>query len=216
MFSRSDVYEYISGLLQFDLAHGREAGTWYKYHNHVYGVGYLAEKIANVLGNVDSEKVWILGVMHDAGKIHERLEQRFHGLVGYEFFKDKDDEIARISLTHTFHFNRIPPYEKVERMFFGKKDDYEFVKDFLEQHPANEYDKIIQMCDSLANCSGYVTLEQRGEEFSQRYGIPVPDYMACGANQLKDYFDKRLGCDIYSLYSELPANFMLKSGVDYK
>ncbi len=216
MFSRSDVYEYISGLLQFDLAHGREAGTWYKYHNHVYGVGYLAEKIANVLGNVDSEKVWILGVMHDAGKIHERLEQRFHGLVGYEFFKDKDDEIARISLTHTFHFNRIPPYEKVERMFFGKKDDYEFVKYFLAKHPVNEYDKLIQMCDSLANCSGFVTLEQRGEEFAQRYKMPVPDYMIKGAYQLKDYFDKRLMGDVYSFYEDISCYFMLKPGVDYK
>lgn len=216
MFSRSDVYEYIGGLLQFDLAHGREAGTWYKFHNHVYGVGYLAQKMADVLENVDSDKAWILGVMHDAGKIHERFERRFHGLIGYDFFKDRDFDIARISLTHSFHFNRIPPYEKVERMFFGEKDDYEFVKDFLEQHSANEYDKLIQMCDSLANCSGFVTLEQRGEEFAQRYKMPVPGYMLKGAYQLKDYFDKRLGRNVYSFYEELSCDFMLNPGVDYK
>lgn len=216
MFSKSDVNEYIGDLLQFALAHGREPGTWYKFYNHVYGVGCLAQKIAEHIEDLNPEKAWILGVMHDAGKIHERLEQRFHGLIGYDFFKDKDDEIARISLTHTFHFNRIPPYEKVERMFFGKKEDYDFVKDFLTNNSVDEYDKLIQMCDSLANCSGYVTLEQRGEEFSQRYGIPVPDYMIEGAYKLKDYFDKRLGFDIYSLYSELPVDFMLKSGCDYR
>lgn len=216
MFSKSDAQDYVSGLLQFDLAHGREPGTWYKFHNHVYGVGYLAQKLADVLEDIDSEKAWILGVMHDAGKIHERLEKRFHGLIGYDFFKGKDDEIARISLAHTFHFNHIPPYEKVEKMFFGRREDYNFVADFLAQHSANEYDKLIQMCDSLANCSGFVTLEQREEEFSQRYNMPVPDYMASGANLLKDYFDKRLGRDIYSFYSQLSSDFMLMPGNDYK
>ncbi len=216
MFSKSDAQDFISDLLQFDLAHGRESGTWYKFHNHVYGVGYLAQKMADVLGYIDPEKAWILGVMHDAGKIHEQLEQRFHGLIGYEFFKDKDDEIAIISLTHTFHFNRIPPYEKVEKMFFGRREDYNFVADFLAQHPANEYDKLIQMCDSLANCSGFVTLEQREEEFSQRNNMSVPDYMASGANLLKDFFDKRLGRDVYSFYEEIPCDFMLTPGNDYQ
>ena len=61
MFSRSDVYEYISGLLQFDLAHGREAGTWYKYHNHVYGVGYLAEKIAISVISSWSKYMFLIG-----------------------------------------------------------------------------------------------------------------------------------------------------------
>lgn len=216
MFSKSDAQDYVSSLLQFDLAHGREPGTWYKFHNHVYGVGYLAQKLADVLGDIDPEKAWILGVMHDAGKIHERFDKRFHGLIGYDFFKGKDDEIARISLTHTFHFNHIPPYEKVEKMFFGRREDYNFVADFLAQHQASEYDKLIQMCDSLANCSGFVTIEQREEEFSQRYNMPFPDYMARGANLLKDYFDKRLGRDIYSFYSQLSSDFMLMPGKDYK
>lgn len=216
MFSRSEVNNYIAELLRFDLAHGRQPGTWYKYHNHVYGVGFLAQKIAEMLGDFDSEKAWVLGVMHDAGKMYEPFRQRFHGIVGYELFIDKDVDIAKINLSHSFYFNKLPEYEKVEKMFFGKREDYDFAQNLFVSTDVSEYDKLIQLCDCLVNCNGFVTLQQRADEFAMRNNLPVPMHLSEDLLKLKEYFDYKLGCDIYSLYSKISSDFMLTSGNDYK
>ena len=91
--NRCKAQKFISELLKYDLKQGRKKGTWYKFHNHVYGVALMAEKIAEKLG-LDSEKAYILGLMHDCGKIYEMYEKRFHGVIGYEMFKGKDSDIA--------------------------------------------------------------------------------------------------------------------------
>lgn len=216
MIIRQEAEEYVSGLLEFALVHGREPGTWYKFHNHIYGVAAVAEKIAAKLGNLDPERAWALGLLHDAGKMQEPFVQRFHGIVGYEMLKERDELAARISLSHTFHFNILPPYQAAEKMFFSKKEDYDFIREFFAGHKVCEYDKLIQLCDGLANCNGLVTMEQRAEEFAVRYGMPLPAYVISGARKLKLYFDEMLGFDLYRLFDEISGDFMLQPGVDSK
>lgn len=47
---RNKAEKFISDLREYDLKNGREKGTWYKFHNHVYGVALIAEKISEKLG----------------------------------------------------------------------------------------------------------------------------------------------------------------------
>lgn len=214
--NRSEAEQYITDMLEYALVHGREVGTWYKFHNHVYGVAKIAEKISSYLDEYDSEKAYVLGLLHDAGKIREQIERRFHGIIGYEALKDKDPAAARICLTHSFHENIFRANLGIDKMFFGRDDDYVFVCRYLEEHQADKYDILIQLCDDLANCSGFVTLQQRADEFALRHHLPVPAVLYEKAEKLKAYFDDRLGCDIYTLYDELSTDFMLCPGNDRK
>ncbi len=213
--NRKKAEKFISELLKYDLKKGREKGTWYKFHNHVYGVALLAEKIAEKLG-FDSEKAYILGLMHDCGKIYEMYEKRFHGIIGYEMYENKDKDIARISLTHSFYYNILPRGKDFDRYFYGNMDDKEFVKKYIKKCKFDEYDKIIQLCDGLANCDGLVTIEQRAQEFAKRYKFKMPSYIIKNMHKIKEEFDTRLGVDVYSLFDEIDKGFMLKIGCDVK
>lgn len=212
---RSDAEAFISNLLKYDIRKGREAGTWYKFYNHVFGVALIAEKLAKKLG-LDSEKAYVLGLMHDCGKIHEAYENRFHGVIGYEMFKDTDKDIARVSVTHSFYDNLLPEGHAMDRYFYGNEEDKLFVIEYMTTNKVTEYDRIIQLCDGLANCNGLVTLEERAEEFASRYNFKMPEYIVENSHRLKQYFDKKLGFDVYNFFEEIDANYVLKPGCDKK
>ena len=213
--NRSKAQKFISELLKYDLKQGRKKGTWYKFHNHVYGVALMAEKIAKKLG-LDSEKAYVLGLMHDCGKIYEMYEKRFHGIIGYEMFKDKENDIAKISMTHSFYYNILPRGKDFDRYFYGNVVDKEFVKNYVKNNKLDEYDKIIQLCDSLANCNGLVTIDEREKEYIERYNFRIPSYILKNLYKMKEEFDKKLGFDLYKLFDEIDKGFMLKPGCDVK
>lgn len=216
MMDRIEAAEYINEVLCYALEHGREPGTWYRFHNHVYGTALLAEKIAQRLGNIDPERAYVLGLLHDVGKIREEIERRFHGLIGFDILKNKDKQAARVCLSHTFFNNVLPEYVDVEAAFFRRREDYDFAADYFSKNPADWYDRLIQLCDCLANCNGLVTLEERRKEYIQRYRRLMPSYVYDEAKKMKHYFDEKLGADAYSVFSEISDNFMLEPGRDFK
>ena len=186
----------------FELANGRTESTWYLFHNHVFGAAEIARAVAEKAG-MDTNLAYFSALLHDIGKIRENREQRFHGVLGYEMLKNENQDVARACLLHTFPFNRIDSYEKCHKMFFDKKEDYDLTADFIRSHPLSEYDLLVQMADGLANAYGLVTIEERAQEYAQRHGIDVPQDMLSSMHELKDYFDKKIGCDVYSLFSQV-------------
>ncbi|MBQ6935142.1 MAG: HD domain-containing protein, partial [Clostridia bacterium] len=68
---------------------------------HSYNVARLAEKIAEKSG-IDSEKAYILGLLHDIGRRNGDMQAR-HALEGYNYLTSIGfEDGARICLTHTF------------------------------------------------------------------------------------------------------------------
>lgn len=214
--NRLEAEKYVDNLLEYAIKLGRKPGTWYFYHNHIYGVALLAQKMAESLDGLDAERAYVIGLLHDVGKFDEQREQRFHGLCGYNLLKEKDEQAARIALTHTFFENMRPPHFEIERLFLGKQQDYDWVAEYLSKHPVDEYDRLIQLCDCLANCNGLVTQQERMEEFALRHGKPLPEYIVERTKKLKAYFDAKLGRDVYSLFTEISPDYMLKPGQDRK
>ena len=104
-------------------------------------------------------------------------EQRFHGILGYEKLKDIDEKSARSALLHMFPWNKLPNYEKCSDMFFNRKDDYDFITNYIDSHKTTDEDLLIQLADSLANKDGIVTLEQRAKEYSERHSMQTPREM---------------------------------------
>ncbi len=209
MITLEEAKKYIEELKAYDIQKGRDEKTWFFYHNHVYGTAYAAQEIASKLDGINPQRVFVLGLLHDIGRIPEQYEKRFHANLGYEYFKDIDKEVARISLTHMFTLNQIEDYEKIKKAFFDKKEDYDFIKQFLQNNPINETDKIIQLADALTNAYGYVTIEQRNIEYIKRHGSSIPESVLRNMHTLKKYFDELLKTDVYQILKEIPTDWML-------
>lgn len=182
---------------------GRKPETLYMYDNHLKGAARVAETIAAKMGTINPEQAHVSALLHDVAKIDESPESmvgRFHGVLGYEMFKDRDSDVARACLLHELPWNKLSLYEK---KFLGNKEDYEFVLNYVATHPMKDEDLLMQLSDGMANKDGIVTLEQRQEEYEKRFNIKMPVEMINPYKELKRYFDKKICGNVYDLFSEL-------------
>ena len=82
-------------------------GPWGK---HCLTAAHCAEKIASACGDMDVEKAYILGLLHDIGR---KFGVRHLGHVydGYVYMKSLGYyEVAKICLTHSFNNHTIDEY----------------------------------------------------------------------------------------------------------
>jgi putative nucleotidyltransferase with HDIG domain len=74
-------------------------GPWTE---HSINVGLAAQMIAKRCGNLNSDKAYVLGLLHDIGRRYG-VSARKHGIDGYNFVMERGwDEVGRICLTHSF------------------------------------------------------------------------------------------------------------------
>lgn len=207
--SIQDTKGLIAEVKEREIALGRAPETWYTYENHVYGVANVARTIASKIKGMDEEQAYVNALLHDICKTEENRVQRFHGILGYEKLIDRDEKVARAAIVHMFPWNKIPSFEKCSQMFFGNKKDYDFVSAYLNEHEATDSDFLIQLSDTLANKNGIVTIEQRAEEYAQRNGLNLTSSlvqeMLAPRFELKEYFDKKIGGDVYKLFTKVPT-----------
>lgn len=168
--------------------------------SHYLRVAKNAEAIAKTLDHLDSEKAYIIGLLHDYGKVDEfRDKNMFHGLSGYKRLMAMGyDEAARAALVHSFfEKEKITPERYVS---YSRKDILECAK-LLEKTPFDDYDRLIHLADLLAMSTHAVTVEARFEYLAVTYDIDdelLRDkyVLAC---DLKKYFDDLCGCDVYDI-----------------
>lgn len=201
--SIQEAKDLITELKEKEIALGRAPETWYTYENHVYGAASAARTIAEKIKDMNPEKVYISALLHDICRTEEDREQRFHGLLGYEKLIDKDESAARSAITHMFPWNELPAFENCSKMFYGNKKDYDFVAAYIQNIQTTDTDLLIQLADTLANKDGIVTLEQRAKEYAERCNIIIPKEKLQPRYELKAYFDNKVGCNIYSLFTKL-------------
>ena len=168
------------------------SGPWVK-HSRI--TAQCAEKIAELCENLDSEKAYILGLLHDIGR---KFGVRFLGHVsdGYTYMMLLGyDEVAKICLTHSFNNSTIKEY-------IGKFDvsdeELELIKTALSKVNMDDYDKLIQLCDALSGSDSVLNIEDRMSEVKQRYGY-YPQEKWNSNIRLKNYFEKKTGKDIYEI-----------------
>lgn len=167
-------------------------GPW---GNHSRTVAHCAEKIALACGDMDSEKAYVLGLLHDIGR---RFGVRHLGHVsdGYTYMKKLGyKEAARICLTHSFQ-------NQSTDEFIGKFDTSEeerkLIETELEQVIMDDYDRLIQLCDALAGSEGVLDIEERMNDVKARYGA-YPQSKWDANIGLKSYFERKTGRDIYDV-----------------
>jgi HD superfamily phosphodiesterase len=167
-------------------------GPW---GDHSRVAAHCAEKIALECDDLDSDKAYILGLLHDIGR---KFGVRHMGHVsdGYSYMLSLGyDEVAQICLTHSFNTQRIDEY-------IGKFDTTDeeliMIQDALKATTMDEYDRLIQLCDSIAGAEGVLDIEERMGDVKSRYGsYPQAKWDSNLAS--KEHFERKMGKDIYAV-----------------
>lgn len=167
-------------------------GPW---GNHSRVAAHCAERIAEASADLDAEKAYVFGLLHDIGR---KFGVRHLGHVsdGYSYMMSLGyDEVAKICLTHSFPNRTIDEYVG---KFDTSDEELELIRTSLAKVVPDEYDSLIQLCDSLAGSEGVMDIEARMEDVRRRYGSY--SQAKWDANMaLKAYFEAKTGRDIYEV-----------------
>jgi len=167
---------------------------------HYLRVAQNAEKIAKSLTHLDSNKAYIMGLLHDYGLIDEKRDKRFfHGLAGYQKLMAMGyDEAARASLVHSFfEKEKITP----ERYKSYDAQSIRACAKLLRATPFDDYDRLVHLADLMAVGPHVVTVEARFEYLAVTYDIEdelLKDKYTL-ALDLKKYFDELCQRDVYEI-----------------
>ena len=189
-------------LNELKLAEKTNPGPWVR---HSVNVGIAARNIAEKLSWLNPEKAYIAGLLHDIGRRVGVVDIPTHVYEGYRYCMEKGwDEAARICMTHS--------YLRMQDEFIDKPDSEQekAIKAYIMNCQADDYDKLIQLCDSLAVDYGFVILEKRFVDVTRRYGI-MEGYIKGWevAFSIKEYFEKEMGCSIYDVLPDVGRTSLL-------
>lgn len=121
--------------------------------NHSRVAAHCAEKIAQECDDLDADKAYILGLLHDIGRKFG-ISHLKYVLDGYLYMLSLEyDEVAKICLTHSFNSQTIDVYVG---NFATTEEELKLIRDTLKVVVIDEYDKLIQLCDSLAGSEGVI------------------------------------------------------------
>ena len=172
-------------------AEGCNPGPW---GDHSRNVALCAQRIADAAG-MDGKKAYVLGLLHDIGRKFGKGHLQ-HVWYGYQYMSELGyDTAARICLTHSFNLKSMEEY-------IGKRDvpesQQQEIQDMLDGLEYDDYDRLIQLCDSLAMAEGVADIETRMLDVKTRYGwYPQKKWDANMA--LKVYFEEKCGKSIYDV-----------------
>ena len=189
-------------LYELKLAEDLNPGPWVR---HSINVGIAARNIAEKVSWLNPEKAYIVGLMHDIGRRVGVVDIPTHVYEGYQYCVEKGwDEAARVCMTHS--------YLRMQDEFSYEPESKQekAIKAFIMDCQADDYDKLIQLCDSLAVDYGFVILEKRFVDVTRRYGI-MEGYIKGWevAFSIKEYFEKEMGCSIYDVLPDVGKTSLL-------
>ncbi len=188
---------------ELEIAEQLNSGLWV---NHSKNVASASKIIAELVG-LDDEKAYVLGLLHDIGR-RTGIAQVRHIIDGYDYcMLNGWDEVARVCLTHSF------PVKDVDADI-GKKDitseQYAFIKKYIRDIEYDDYDKLIILCDALADANGFCILEKRFIDTTRRYGIfPFTLDRWNKTYEYKEYFESKMGKSVYAVLPEIEKSIYL-------
>ena len=167
-------------------------GPW---GNHSRVAAQCAEKIAALCEGMDTDKAYILGLLHDIGRKFG-VKHLGHVYDGYKYMLELGyDEVAKICLTHSFN---VPDIHVYIGHFDITKEEQQEIEDALNNVVYDDYDRLIQLCDSLAGAEGVMDIEVRMADVKRRYG-DYPKEKWDKNLLLMQMFEKKMGRNIYEV-----------------
>lgn len=181
-------------------------GPWVQ---HIEFVASAARAIAERHSGLDAERAYVLGLLHDVGRRTggPGVAQVRHLLDGFVFMRDEGFEVcARVCLTHSFP----APIKNVDAFaspWDCPGEERDFVQSYLNGIEYSAYDRLIQLCDALAQSNGYCLIEKRLVDVALRRGFN--DFTLekwCAFLGLRQEFDDAIGTSIYDLLPGVVEN----------
>jgi hypothetical protein len=184
-----------------DDAHRLNPGPWAAHSRHV---ALAARRIAACCPGLDADRAFILGLLHDIGR-REGVTGMRHVLDGYRYLESLGYlSAARICLTHSYPIKTAACGSAV---WDSTQEEYRFLQAYLDSIEYDSYDRLIQLCDSLALPTGFCLLEKRLVDVVMRYGfveLTLDKWQAYFA--IKSEFDRAIGKPVYSVLPGVVEN----------
>ena len=180
----------------------KNPGVW---REHSIAVAQSAEKIAMAINKsallhkkpklMNPDLAYTCGLLHDIGR-QNGPTYIAHVYDGYNFLKSLGFEFAaKICLTHSFNLQNADDY-------IGERDvtteQMQEIKSILAITEYDDYDRLIQLLDSVCCADGSKDLEKRMNDVKKRYGY-YPEGKWNKNFALKAYFEKLMGKDLYEV-----------------
>ncbi len=165
-------------------------GPW---GNHSRVAAHCAERIAQECSDLDADKAYICGLLHDIGR---KFGVRHLGHVsdGYSYMMSLGyDEVAKICLTHSFNNQTLDQYIG---KFDTTEEEQRMIEDALKVVVMDEYDRLIQLCDSIAGPQQVLDIEERMNDVKRRYGFYPQEKWDINL-KIKKHFEEKMGKNIY-------------------
>ena len=119
-----------------------------------------------------------------------------HVIDGYRFLMQLGyDEAAKICLTHSFALKDIQTYVGTADV---SSEDYLEIGYLISNMEYDDYDRLIQLCDSIALPVGVVDLTTRMDDVEKRYGY-YPKNKKNRHFEIKSYFEDIMRKDLYEV-----------------
>ena len=176
-------------------------GPW---ADHSRYVAQACRNIAQHCADLSAERAYILGLLHDIGR-YAGVSQEKHLIDGYRFCVERGwEKAAQICISHAFMIQDI-------NTSIGKFDvseaEYLFMKDFFANAVYDDYDRLVQLCDSLALPTGFCILEKRFVDVTIRYGVHTATVDRWKKIlEIKADFERKIGCSLYKLLPGIEQN----------
>ncbi len=167
---------------------------WVKHSKYV---AKACKIIAEKCEDLDKEKAYIYGLLHDIGRYAGITSER-HLIDGYKYCINYGwEKLAQICISHSFMIQDI---ETAIGEFDISEEDYNFMKEFVKNAKYDDYDLLVQLCDSLAMATGFCILEKRFIDVAIRYGTFKHSALRWKRIfEIKKYFENKIGISIYKL-----------------
>ncbi|CUU48288.1 HD domain-containing protein [Clostridium beijerinckii] len=191
---------------ELEIAGQLNQGPWTE---HSINVGLAAQIIAEKCSNLNPEKAYVLGLLHDIGRRYG-VSARRHGIDGYKLMLEKGwEEVGRICLTHSFP---VPDFDKEIGQNDMSDEESEFVRKYIDDLTYDDYDRLLILCDSLADAQGFCMLEKRFVNTTRRYGtFPFTVERWNATFEMKEYFEKQMNCSIYDILPNIKETTFMEA-----
>ena len=197
--SRITAVRIANGYLQERIYHGSNQRIIFEHGIHVFNVAKSAENIARQTGKLNPDIAYVLGLLHDIGRIKDETVTKVpHSIEGYNYLRKIGfPDAAPICITHNF----IDPDIKAEDFPTYDEKSFAFARGFLKKVRYNDYDRLIQLADLFSRGKEILSIRQRLDKNKQFYHIKNLSYEDKAFN-LRDYFNRKYNLDVEQIVAD--------------
>lgn len=175
-----------------------------KWVDHSRFVALACKNIASCCAGMSADSAYCFGLLHDIGR-YAGISSEKHLIDGYRFCMERGwEKAAQICISHAFMIQDI---KTSIGTFDVSQEDYRFMDDFIKNAVYDDYDRLVQLCDSLTLPTGFCLLEKRFVDVALRYGTPpVTTERWKKILEIKELFERKINGSIYELLPGVMEN----------